>query len=66
VTASDTLDRLEQRTDALDSKHGARLRLRIAEIRSAMAAAPKSLRWRTRARIGRRMPWYELPEEHIR
>jgi len=26
-------------------------------------AAPKSLRWRTRARVGERVRWYELPEE---
>ena len=29
----------------------------------AMATAPKSLRWKARARLGERMPWYELPEE---
>jgi hypothetical protein len=66
TTASDTIDRLEQGTDRLDAKHGGRLRSRIAEIRAAIAAAPKSLRWRTRARVGRRMPWYEVPEEHVR
>ena len=32
----------------------------------AIAAAPKSMRWRARARIGRRMAWYEIPEEHVR
>ena len=24
--------------------------------------APKSMRWRARARVGERVPWYELPE----
>jgi hypothetical protein len=26
-------------------------------------AAPKTLKWKTRARVGERMRWYELPEE---
>lgn len=33
------------------------------ELRKAMDAVPKSLRWKARARIGERVPWYELPEE---
>jgi len=33
---------------------------RIAE---AMDAAPKSLKWKVRARAGERVPWYELPDE---
>lgn len=33
------------------------------ELRQAMEAAPKSLRWKARARIGERVHWYELPEE---
>jgi hypothetical protein len=28
-----------------------------------MAAAPKSLKWKVRARAGERVPWYELPDE---
>ncbi len=33
------------------------------KLRLAMEAAPKSLRWRMRARVGEKVPWYELPEE---
>ncbi|HYG71242.1 MAG TPA: hypothetical protein VEC15_03010 [Actinomycetota bacterium] len=36
---------------------------RIAALASAMEAAPKSLRWRMRARVGERVAWYETPEE---
>jgi len=36
---------------------------RIEQITAALAAAPKSLRWRARAKVGRRIPWYDLPEE---
>ena len=66
TTASDTLERLEDAAGGFGATRGDRRRGRIGEIRDAMAAAPKSIRWRARARIGRRMPWYELPEEHVR
>jgi hypothetical protein len=36
---------------------------RVEAIRAALEQAPKSLGWKMRAGIGRRMPWYELPEE---
>jgi Uncharacterised nucleotidyltransferase len=36
---------------------------RIHEVRAVIATAPHSIGWRSRAAIGRRMPWYELPEE---
>lgn len=32
-------------------------------LREAMEAAPKSLRWKMRARVGEKVTWYELPEE---
>ncbi len=32
-------------------------------IQTAIDQAAKSLRWKARARLGRRAPWYELPEE---
>jgi hypothetical protein len=35
----------------------------IADLRAAVDAAPKSTRWKLRARVGERMPWYEEPEE---
>jgi len=35
----------------------------LAALASAIDAAPKSTRWRLRARVGDRMPWYEEPEE---
>jgi hypothetical protein len=37
---------------------------RCAAIASALDAAPKGLRWRARAKVGRRVPWREQPEEH--
>ncbi len=35
----------------------------IKRLRDRIAQAPKGLRWRTRAKIGDRARWYELPEE---
>jgi hypothetical protein len=35
----------------------------IAALRTAIEAAPKSTRWKLRARVGERVPWYTEPEE---
>jgi hypothetical protein len=35
----------------------------LCVLRTAMETAPKSLRWKARARVGERVRWYELPEE---
>jgi hypothetical protein len=32
-------------------------------LAQAMEAAPKSMRWKMRARVGEKVTWYELPEE---
>ncbi len=36
---------------------------RIDQIVQSMQSAPKSLRWKARAKIGRHLPWYDLPDE---
>ena len=53
------------RLETMDLDHATVLAVqeRLADVRETMAAAPKSLKWRARARIGRRVPWYDLPEE---
>ncbi len=35
----------------------------VEEVSAAIAAAPKSLAWKARARVGERLRWYETPEE---
>ncbi len=35
----------------------------VADLRDAIDRAPKSLGWRSRARVGERVRWYETPEE---
>lgn len=36
---------------------------RLQRLREAIEMAPKSLKWKTRAAIGERVRWYELPED---
>jgi hypothetical protein len=35
----------------------------LGVLSQAIASAPKSLRWKARARVGERVRWYEVPEE---
>jgi hypothetical protein len=39
---------------------------RINALRTALEAAPKSMKWNLRAAVGRRVQWYEEPEEVAR
>jgi len=65
TTVHDNLERVARRCE--DLLAGAAdvelVRSRIGELIQAIEAAPKSLRWRMRDRVGRRRIWYELPEE---
>jgi hypothetical protein len=44
----------------------ARIAGRIEVIEQGLQDAPKSLQWRMRAKVGRRVRWYEVPEEVTR
>ena len=37
--------------------------VQIDALQTAIDAAPKSTRWKLRARLGDRVPWYQEPEE---
>jgi Uncharacterised nucleotidyltransferase len=65
TTVSDNLVKVAARleTVGLDEPDTQTVSSRLAQVEEVMAGAPKSLKWRARARIGRRMPWYDLPEE---
>ena len=64
TTVTDTLARVEQIGAELGPSEAiARAAGRIAQMRSALEQAPKSLSWRMRAAVGRKMAWYEEPEE---
>jgi hypothetical protein len=42
------------------------VRSRVQELLHDLDAAPKSIAWRLRARVGERLRWYEIPEESRR
>ena len=72
-TVTGNLDKLDQflatdfRPEDLDLGQGRDVHFdpgaQIASLRAAMEAAPKSTRWKLRARVGERVPWYVTPEE---
>lgn len=47
----------------VDAGTAATITRRIDALADALAAAPKSRKWRLRARVGERKQWYEEPEE---
>jgi hypothetical protein len=47
----------------LDEEQRDLIRARLDAIEDAMAGAPKTSRWRMRARVGERVRWYEDPDE---
>lgn len=55
---ADALDDLE-----LSAQAQQRLRARVELLSAALEAAPKTRRWKLRARIGDRVRWYEDPED---
>jgi hypothetical protein len=66
----DTLDRYlatELAPDDLDLKNGRSVLFepgaQVAALRTAIQDAPKSTRWKLRARVGERAAWYNEPEE---
>lgn len=40
-----------------------KVNLRAQKLLEMIDAAPKTIKWKIRAKIGKRMPWYNLPEE---
>ena len=37
---------------------------RAQQILTMIEEAPKSISWKVRARVGEKVPWYELPEAY--
>ncbi|HEX6292831.1 MAG TPA: nucleotidyltransferase family protein [Herpetosiphonaceae bacterium] len=64
-TVTINLDKLRSFTSSYELPGPARqtIQERIDELRRSLDTAPKSLKWKTRAAIGERMRWYDLPEE---
>jgi len=49
--------------DRVEPATAERVRARVAAIEAALTAAPKTLAWKIRSRVGERVRWYELPED---
>ena len=47
----------------VDSADTALVTARLDQLLKAMDDAPKSTKWKLRARVGRRVKWYEIPDE---
>jgi hypothetical protein len=56
------IPKLLQTLDELDVDRDL-VRSRVTEIKAAIDAGPKPLKWKLRAQVGDRLQWYELPEE---
>lgn len=57
------LDRYARELEGFDRENDVHYRIR--GLLAAIEQAPKSRRWKLRARIGERARWYELPEETL-
>jgi hypothetical protein len=68
TTATDNLSACADMLGDLvaDAADRERIAGRIAIIIDAATAAPKSLSWQLRSKVGRRVRWYQLPEEVTR
>jgi hypothetical protein len=64
-TVTGTLTRLEEALSrySLPPETASAVRRRIQDLRKALDAAPKGMKWKTRDRIGDRVAWYEIPDE---
>lgn len=64
TSVNDSLDRAVAEAHTLLTEQEAEtVAQRVTSIKQQLAESPKSLGWRTRALVGRRLSWYELPEE---
>lgn len=64
TTVADNLERVAAAAaELLIEDDAAIVQSRVQAIRQAIERTPKSLAWKVRARVGRRLQWYELPEE---
>jgi hypothetical protein len=64
TTVEDNLQRIATSAQQLLSKEDAdTVQRRLEIITAALDRAPKSAAWQLRAAVGRRVLWYELPEE---
>jgi hypothetical protein len=66
TTITDNLAKVDDRLSNidLDDEDKRRVHARITELSVAIRAFPKTMKWMLRSKVGRKVPWYELPEEN--
>lgn len=65
TTLTDNLEKVRSYLPSMNlpAADGSQILARLDRIRGLLDATPKSRGWRLRARVGRRVPWYDLPDE---
>jgi hypothetical protein len=64
TTVNDNLDRISSEAQGLlDAENAILVTQRVETLKQHIEKVPKSTGWRLRAVVGRRILWYELPEE---
>lgn len=64
TTVNDNLEKIAQQAASyVEAEEAALVAQRVAQMREILEQAPKTARWRLRSLVGRKMLWYELPEE---
>ncbi len=67
TTIHDNLDVIENMLgEFVEGEDLSRIKETLGFIQTSIENAPKSIKWKMRSSIGRKMQWYELPEEVIR
>lgn len=64
TTLHDNLEKLEGLLPGqLPGDDAQIVRSRLEKLKTSLEQAPKSVRWQLRSQVGRRLPWYDEPEE---
>ncbi|MCL6443013.1 MAG: hypothetical protein K6T83_06095 [Alicyclobacillus sp.] len=64
TTCKDTLNKLADYVSArISNRERDEILEKIRDLEKKMDERPKSMKWKMRSKVGRRMPWYQLPEE---
>jgi hypothetical protein len=64
TTLTDNLARIAPvARELLDPDAASLVEARLGQLEGGLLTAPKSLKWKARAKVGRKVKWYELPEE---
>jgi hypothetical protein len=64
TTVTDNLGRVRTAaSELLDQAEADIVARRVDQIDASLRSCPKSMRWKARSLVGRKAPWYQLPEE---